>query len=252
MELSNKRAVVTGGSRGLGRAIVESLVVRGVQVVVVARHAAVSDSSPATKGVEYIAADITDESAARRILADIRPDILVLNAGATPAMAPFDETNWSDFSVTWDTDVKGGLYWMQSALRQPLVAGSRVIVSSSGAAQNGSPMSGGYGGAKKMLWLMAKYANVISRQKQLGIQFQTVVPMQMIGGTGVGEAGASAYAGAMGIATREFLQRFGVQLLPAQFGDYVAQVLGEPRFDQALALGVKGDSGITILEEAVA
>ena len=52
-----------------------------------------------------------------------------------------------------------GLYWMQAALKTPLKSGSRVLVGSSGAAQNGSPLSGGYAGAKRMLWLMAKYAN---------------------------------------------------------------------------------------------
>ena len=252
MTFSNKRAIVTGGTRGLGRAIVESLMARGARVVVVARHPGRADDTPGKEGVEYIAADIADESAARRILADVRPDILVLNAGATPVMAPFDETDWAGFSVTWNTDVQGGLHWMQTALRQPLAPGSRVIVSTSGAAQNGSPMSGGYGGAKKMLWLMAKYANVVSRQKQLGIRFQAVAPLQMVGGTGIGEAGASAYGGAMGIANRDFLARFGVQLLPEHYGECVAEVLGDPRFESALALGVKGDTGITILEEAAA
>jgi hypothetical protein len=44
---------------------------------------------------------------------------------------------------------------LQAALNQPLKPGSRVLVVSSGAAENGSPMSGGYGGAKRMLWFMA-------------------------------------------------------------------------------------------------
>jgi hypothetical protein len=69
-----------------------------------------------------------------------------------------------------------------------------VLVSSSGAAEQGSPMSGGYGGAKWMLRLMAKYANGLSEQKGLGISFQAIVPRQMIAGTGVGGAGSKAYA----------------------------------------------------------
>src|SRR6266481_5194302 len=68
----------------------------------------------------------------------------------------------------------------------PLQPGSRVLVGLSGAAENGSPLSGGYAGAKRMLWFMAKYANSVSEQKELGIRFQAIVPMQMIGGTGVG------------------------------------------------------------------
>ena len=59
-------------------------------------------------------------------------------------------------------------------------------------------MSGGYAGAKRMLWIMAKYANGVSAEKGLGIYFQAIVPLQIIGGTGVGDAGANAYASAMG------------------------------------------------------
>jgi hypothetical protein len=54
-------------------------------------------------------------------------------------------------------------------------------------------MSGGYGGAKRMLWFMATYANGVSEEKRLEIRFQAIVPQQMVLGTGVGDAGANAY-----------------------------------------------------------
>ena len=59
-------------------------------------------------------------------------------------------------------------------------------------------MSGGYGGSKRMLWFMAKYANGVSQEKSLGIRFQVIVPRQMILGTGTGDAAANAYAGSDG------------------------------------------------------
>jgi len=83
---------------------------------------------------------------------------------------------------------------MQAALNLPLAPGARVLVGSSGAAQQGSPLSGGYAGAKRMLWFMAKYADGVAKQKGLGIRFQAIVALQMIGGTGVGDKAASAYA----------------------------------------------------------
>ena len=92
-----------------------------------------------------IPADVTDEAAAKQILADVRADILVLNAGAPPRMGSLDRLSWADFTATWETDVKAGLYWIQAVLNLPLAPGARVLVSSSGAAQNGSPLSGGYG-----------------------------------------------------------------------------------------------------------
>ena len=148
-----------------------------------------SSPSAARLGVATISADVTDEAAAQRILAEVRPDILVLNAGATPRMGRLDQVSWADFTATWETDVKAGLYWLQAALNLPLKPGSRVLVGSSGAAENGSPLSGGYAGAKRMLWFMAKYANGVAEQKGLGIRFQAIVPLQIIGGTGVGDAG---------------------------------------------------------------
>ena len=79
-------------------------------------------------GVAGISADVTDEGAAQRILADVRPEILVLNAGATPPMGRFDQLSWEDFSATWETDVKAGLFWMQAALNLPLKEGARVLL----------------------------------------------------------------------------------------------------------------------------
>jgi NAD(P)-dependent dehydrogenase (short-subunit alcohol dehydrogenase family) len=154
MSLKEKNVIVTGGSRGLGLGLVEALVAHGASVTVVARNADALKFVRAQLGVATISADVTDESAAHRILAEVRPDILVLNAGAKPRMGRLDQLSWADFSATWETDVKAGLYWLQAALNLPLKPGSRVLVGSSGAAQNGSPLSGGYAGAKRMLWII--------------------------------------------------------------------------------------------------
>ena len=203
MSLKDKTIVVTGGSRGLGLGLVEALVDAGRQGDRRgARHRMRSQASEQRLGVAVAPADVTDEAAAQRILAEVRPDILVLNAGATPPMGRLDQLSWADFTAPWETDVKAGLYWIQAALNLPLEPGSRVLVGSSGAAENGSPLSGGYAGAKRMLWFMAKYANGVARQKGLGIRFQAIVPQQIIGGTGVGDDAAHAYAQAAGSRPR--------------------------------------------------
>jgi NAD(P)-dependent dehydrogenase (short-subunit alcohol dehydrogenase family) len=248
MSLRNKSIVVTGGSRGLGLGLVEGFVDQGARVTVVARGQAALAAVEQRLGVAVVPADITDEGAAQRILANIRPEILVLNAGATPRMGRLDRISWAEFTTPWETDVKGGLYWVQAALNVPLAPGARVLVSSSGAALNGSPLSGGYAGAKRMLWLMAKYANGVAEQKGLGIRFQVVVPLQMIAGTGVGDAGSGAYARAMGLEREAFLVRFGAPMPPRQYGNHLVAVLDDPQYAKGFALGLKGDTGITILE----
>ena len=252
MSLKDKNVVVTGGSRGLGLGLVEALVAHGARVTVVARGADGLESVRARLGVATICADVTEETAAQSILAEVRPDILVLNAGAKPRMGRLDQLSWADFTAPWEHDVKAGLYWLQAALNLPLKPGSRVLVVSSGAAVNGSPMSGGYGGAKRMLWFMAKYANGVSEQKDLGIRFQAIVPQQMVGGTGVGDEGANAYARAMGIKPEEFLARFGAPMPPRAFGEKVVCVVDDPKYTEGFAFGLKGDTGVTMLEKAAA
>src|SRR5207247_7908293 len=171
-----------GGSSGLGLGLVEALIAHGARVTVVARDADALAAVRARLGVATICADVTNETAAHRILGEVHPDILVLNAGAKPRMGRLDQLSWADFTATWETDVKAGLYWLQAALNLPLKPGSHVLVGSSGAAIDGSPMSGGYAGAKRMLWIVAKYANRVSEQKDRGIRFQALVHVQMVGG----------------------------------------------------------------------
>jgi NAD(P)-dependent dehydrogenase (short-subunit alcohol dehydrogenase family) len=250
MSLEDKNVVVTGGSRGLGLGLVEALVAHGARVTVIARNADALESVRARLGVATISADVTDETAAHRILAEVRPDILVLNAGTTPRMGRLDQLSWADFTAPWETDVKAGLYWLQAALNLPLKPGSRVLVGSSGAAENGSPLSGGYGGAKRMLWFMASYANSVSEQKGLGIRFQAIVPRQMVLGTGIGDAAANAYARAMGIEPEAFVTRFGAPMPPREFGEKVVSVLDDPKYADGFAFGLKGDTDITMLEGA--
>ena len=101
MNLKDKSVIVTGGSRGLGLGLVEALVAHGAKVTVVARDADVLASVRARLGVNTISADVTDETAAHRILGEVHPDILVLNAGAKPPMGRLDQLSWADFSAAY-------------------------------------------------------------------------------------------------------------------------------------------------------
>jgi hypothetical protein len=99
-----------------------------------------------------------------------------------------------------------------------------------------------------MLRFMAKYANGIAKQKDLGIRFQAILPMQIIGGTGVGDEASRAYAQSMGLEREAYLARFGAPLPPRRFGDYVVAVLDDPQYATGVAFGLKGDTGITVME----
>jgi NAD(P)-dependent dehydrogenase (short-subunit alcohol dehydrogenase family) len=245
--LKNERAIVTGGSSGLGLGVVESLVARGAKVMVVARDAQRLAEVENRLGVAGAAGDVADRALAVSLLQEFRPTVLVLNAGATPPMGPLHEQSWESFSANWNSDVKAGFHWIQEAIRLPLARGSRVLIGSSGAAIAGSPMSGGYAGAKRMLWLMASYANVVSAELNLGIRFQALVPQQMTAAGGVGRAGAEVYARRKGVTPEQFLAGFGKPLSAHDFGEYVARILTEPQYEEAPAFGIKSDHGIVAL-----
>jgi hypothetical protein len=101
---------------------------------------------------------------------------------------------------------------MKQALTLPLPPGSTVVVVSSGAAIHGSPLSGGYAGAKRMQWLLAGYAQRVSDAKKLGIRMLAVLPDQLIEGTTIGARAAAAYGAMNGITAEAFMKRFNVPL----------------------------------------
>jgi hypothetical protein len=86
----------------------------------------------------------------------------------------------------------------------------------------------------------------------LWFRFQAIVPLQISDGTGVGDGASSAYARAIGIERGAFLARFGAPLPPRQFGDHLIAVLDDPQYATGFAFGLKGDTGITVLEGAAA
>ncbi len=246
--LEGQSAIVTGGSRGLGLGIVEALVAEKARVTVVARDPERLAAVSQRLGVEVVRGDVTDEGLARRLLGELRPTVLVLNAGATPAMAPLHQLTWEDFNRAWDVDVKAGFHWVQAALRLPLPRGSRVILGSSGAAVNGSPLSGSYAGAKRMLWLMASYANDVAKELDLDVRFQAVLPQQIIGDTELGRHAAETYARKKGVSVEAFLAAFGDPLPPRMVGEHVVKILTDPRYENGVAFGLKGKSGIGSLD----
>jgi hypothetical protein len=246
--LEGQRVLVTGGSTGFGLGLVEALVARKAQVTVVARDAARLAELHQRLGVAVLAGDVTDRALAVAAIRDVRPTVLVLNAGATPVMAPLHEQTWEQFTSTWDTDVKAGFHWVQEAIRSPLARGSRVLLSSSGAAVGGSPLSGGYAGAKRMLMFMAQYANGVSSELDLGIRFQSLAPLQVSGDTDLGRNAAEAYAKRKGISTEAFLAAFGKPMTPQLFGELVVTILTDECHEKGTAFGLKGDTGVTSLD----
>ena len=186
-DITGTTAIVTGASRGFGRAIATALASAGVQVVGVARDQAQLEDVRAEIGGSFtpVTADAADPVTAGQLIDVHRPQILVLNAGASPLMRPVHHHTWESFSRNWEVDARHAFYWTREALLTPLAPGSTVITLSSGAALRGSPLSGGYAGAKATIRFLTAYAAAESERAGLGIRFVSVLP-QLTGATGPG------------------------------------------------------------------
>ena len=251
--LSNKRVVVTGGSAGLGLAMVTALREARADVTAVARDAGRLQAARDT-GAHTIAGDATDAELIRRIVAERDPDVLILNAGAPPPMAPIDEQTWDGFSTVWNTDVRATFIGIQAALGIPMRPGTRVLVMASGAAMVMSHpaippeslrLSGGYVGAKRTIWFMAHQANAVSRERGLGIHFHALLPGQLMSATRLGRTVASAYAEIEGVTVdQHVLHRYGSHLQPAQIGRQVVELLTDPQFENGVAYGFRAETPI--------
>ena len=204
--LTGKKIVVIGGSRGVGRRVVEVAIGNGGRVLAVARQEApLRRLAQEVPGAEVLSLDATDEAAPEKVFDILRPDILVLSAGAFPPAAPLQEQSWHEFGVNWETDVKIAFHFCKAALSLPLSPGASVILISSGAALGGSPISGGYAGAKRTQIFIQSYSQKESDRLGLGIRFIALAP-RIMPESELGKHAVAGYSRYLGISQAEFVQ----------------------------------------------
>lgn len=153
-DLTDKVAVVTGGSSGIGRAIAQRLAAEGAKVLIVARKEAdLKATAEGYPSISYIVGDLTDDTAiaaiAERIEKDYggRLDILVNNAGWCPVMSIKDVT-MADYSRAFDLDVKAVVDLTTRLLPFILTSKGTIINISSIGATHAAPNISMYIGAK--------------------------------------------------------------------------------------------------------
>lgn len=219
LELSGANALVTGASRGLGRGIAIALAQAGARVTGVGRDRVPLDELHAQLGDAFtpVAADVTDPVVAGQLIDTCQPRVLVLNAGAVPLSRPLHQHTWQTFSRNWEVDVQQAFHWTREALLAPLAPGSLVVEMSSGAALHGSPLSGGYAGAKATIRFLTSYAADESDRSGLGIRFVSVLP-QLTPATGLGALAVAAYAARQGTDEATYLAGRGPALTPEHAG----------------------------------
>ena len=171
-DLTGKVAIVTGSSRGIGRASVEALAQHGARVVISSRKqdacqavaAAINEWHGEERAIS-IAASISDKGALERLVAQTRAswgqvDVLVCNAASNPYYGPLTRIADEQFRKIMDNNVLS-THWLIQLVAPEMRTrgdGSIVIISSIGGLR-GSPVIGAYNVSKAAdLQLARNYA----------------------------------------------------------------------------------------------
>ncbi len=158
MDLKGKRAVVTGGGRGIGRAIARTLAEAGAAVLVSARsRAEIEATADELTGdgheAHAVACDVTDPDAVRRLAAAAEEllggvDVLVANAGIASS-APLKAITLDDWNRVFAVNVTGTFLVTQAFLPGMLERRwGRLVMIASTAGKHGSPYLSAYAASK--------------------------------------------------------------------------------------------------------
>jgi 3-oxoacyl-[acyl-carrier protein] reductase len=182
-DLSNKVALVTGASRGIGRAIAHRLAEQGAIVVAAARgdhaNATAAEIVSAGRHGEAVSLDVTDAEAVQRLPADIvdrhgRLDIVVSNAGVTRDQLLM-RMKREDWEAVIATNLTATFTLTQAAMRPMLKQrGGRIIAVSSVVGQMGNAGQTNYAASKAGL---IGFAKALAREvASRGITVNVIAP----------------------------------------------------------------------------
>ena len=228
---NGKNAVVLGASGSVGTVLVRHLAGEGAHVLAVARNRSRLEAL-ARDGVDVLELDATREDAPARVFQASPPDILILCGGATPPTGPIHELNWTQFSANWESDVKMAFLFCRAALTKPLAPGSVVILISAGAALGGSPISGGFAGAKRTQMFIANYGQKESDRLGLGIRFMALAPLMIMPDTDLGKLAVAQYAKYLGLPAADFVRGLKSPQTPQDVAEAILDLAARPEGHQ--------------------
>ena len=173
IDLAGKTALVTGASRGIGRAVAVGYARAGADVAISARtpealaETAAEIEAQGRKAV-VVPADVTDRDAVRRMVDDAlaalgRLDVVVNNAGGTSFMVPFTDLRFDGWTKIMRLNTESIVHVMQAVGPHLLERGSGSVVNVASVA--------GLGGAPLVSPYAASKAAVVSLTKSIAVEW---------------------------------------------------------------------------------
>ena len=166
--MDDTTVVITGGTRGIGRAVADEFAAAGAQVVICGREKSrvdttVDELNAAHDRVSGIAADVCAVSDVQRLFEHAAKrggtvDVVVANAAinhGTPGEMPLDEESYEQFDQTMATNVRGVFTTIKEAVPQ-LAAEARVLIPSGSVARKAKEGMGSYAVSKAAAEALAR------------------------------------------------------------------------------------------------
>jgi NAD(P)-dependent dehydrogenase (short-subunit alcohol dehydrogenase family) len=186
-DLRDKVAIITGSSRGIGRATAEALADHGASVVISSRKQQACDAVAAEIAAKHgddrvmaMAASISSKPALEALVAATlerfgRVDVLVCNAASNPYYGPMSEIDDERFRKILDNNILSNHWLIQLSLPQMIERGSgSIVIISSITALQGSRTIGAYGISKAADLQLVR--NVAVEVGEHGIRVNCIAP----------------------------------------------------------------------------
>jgi NAD(P)-dependent dehydrogenase (short-subunit alcohol dehydrogenase family) len=212
--LDGKRALITGGTTGIGLETARQFLAEGARVAVTGRNPQTLESARKELGTDVlVVASDAGDTAAQKELAEVlrqafgRLDILFVNAGIA-ALKPVEQWDEGAFDRTFAMNVKGPYFLIQALL--PILANpASIILNASVNAHIGMPNTSVYGASKAALVSLAR--TLSGELIQRGVRVNAVSPgpisTPLYGKLGLGAADLQAVAAS--IESQVPVKRFG-------------------------------------------
>jgi 3-oxoacyl-[acyl-carrier protein] reductase len=179
-------ALVTGGSRGIGKAITEGLLAEGAKVIITGRNeqtlfetTELLKQKTGNHNVTYVLADASDENQMKQVLNQLNkdfgpPDCVFVNAATNKPTGSIIQLSADDWLGMVMSNIKATYYTCKLAAECMQTYGGNIITLGSGIGHEGAANNSAYAASKAMSWSLTQ--SLAKEVSQYGINVNEFIP----------------------------------------------------------------------------